>query len=240
MAGYDTAGRIQNTYASAHREFGVNPAFWIRYFNPSPAADLFHDDAVAESRGAWDSGGNYVGCISAPRQSRLSGSAAEGQADAQAFCAAMLTAYHAVRPLLLPSTGQLYCWLDQEYSTSLSSDYWNAWAHYIAEYDFAGLHTYPLYPALYCDPYSPYPNCSTIAKARGVNVPIAIWSSEPEPCGSVARPPRWNPDRCATVPTKLWQYAEQDACHLSSNVDLDVSGPGFAMARFCFHVSSRP
>jgi hypothetical protein len=109
MAGYDTAGKIQNTYASAHREFGVHPAFWIRYFNPSPAADLFHDDAVAESRGAWDSGGNYVGCISAPRQSRLSGSAAEGHADAQAFCAAMLTAYHAVRPLLLPSNGQLYC-----------------------------------------------------------------------------------------------------------------------------------
>jgi hypothetical protein len=240
MAGYDTAGKIQNTYASAHREFGVNPAFWIRYFNPSPAADLFHDDAVAESRGAWDSGGNYVGCISAPRQSRLSGSAAEGHADAQAFCAAMLTAYHAVRPLLLPSTGQLYCWLDQEYSTSLSPDYWIAWAHYVAEYDFAGLHTYPLYPALYCDPFSPFPNCSTIAKARGVNVPIAIWSSEPEPCGTVARPPRWRPDRCATVPTKLWQYAEQEACHLSSNVDLDVSGPGFAMARFCFHVSSRP
>ena len=240
MAGYDTAGKIQNTYASAHREFGVNPAFWIRYFNPSPAADLFHDDAVAESRGAWDSGGNYVGCISAPRQSRLSGSAAEGHADAQAFCAAMLTAYHAVRPLLLPSTGQLYCWLDQEYSTSLSSDYWNAWAHYVAEYDFAGLGTYPLYPALYCDPYSPFPNCSTIAKARAVDVPSAIWSSEPEPCGSLARPPRWNPDKCGTVPTKLWQYAEQGACNLSSNVDLNVDGPGFVMAHFCFRVSSRP
>ena len=26
MAGYDTAGKIQNTYASAHREFGVDPA----------------------------------------------------------------------------------------------------------------------------------------------------------------------------------------------------------------------
>ena len=120
MTGYDTAGRIQNTYASAHREFGAAPAFWIRYFSPSPAADLFNDDAVAESRGAWDSGGPYVGCVSAPRQSRLSGSAAEGQADAQAFAAAMLAAYHAVRPLQLPSNGHLYCWLDQEYSTSLS------------------------------------------------------------------------------------------------------------------------
>ena len=97
MTGYDTAGRIQNTYVSAHREFGTHPNFWIRYFTPSPAADLFHEDAVAESRGAWDSGGPYIGVISAPKQSRLSGSAAEGHADAQAFAAALLTAYHGVR-----------------------------------------------------------------------------------------------------------------------------------------------
>ena len=184
MTGYDTAGRIQDTYVSAHHEFGANPSFWIRYFTPSPAADLFHDDALAESRGAWDSGGPFVGCISAPRQSRLSGSAAEGHADAQAFAAALLTAYHAVHPLLLPTNGQLYCWLDQEYSTSLSSSYWNAWASYMANYDFAGLGTYPLYPCLYCAPYSPYPNCSTVAKSRGTDRPAAIWSSTPEPCGS--------------------------------------------------------
>ena len=153
----------------------------------------------------------------------------------------MLTAYHAVRPLLLPSTGQLYCWLDQEYSTSLSSDYWNAWAYYVAEYDFAGLGTYPLYPALYCDPFSPFPNCSTIAKARGVNVPIAIWSSEPEPCGSVARPPRWRPRQVRDGADQALAIRRAGrACNLSSNVDLDLSGPGFAMARFCFHVSSRP
>ena len=61
MTGYDTAGRIQDTYVSAHHEFGASPSFWIRYFNPSPAADLFHHDALAESRGAWDSGGAFVG-----------------------------------------------------------------------------------------------------------------------------------------------------------------------------------
>ena len=240
MTGYDTAGPIHDTYASAYREFGVDPSFWIRYFTPSPAADLFNNDALAESRGAWDSGGPYVGCISAPRQSRLSGSAAEGQADAQAFAAAMLTAYHAVGPLRLPSNGRLYCWLDQEYSTSLSSDYWNAWANYIAEYDFASLGIYPLYPCLYCNPYSPYPNCSTIAKARGVNVPSAIWSSEPEPCGGPPGPSRWHPQECATVPTQLWQYGEQGACSYSANVDLDLSGPGFVTANYCFHVHSRP
>jgi len=240
MAGYDTAGRIQNTYPSAYREFGADPAFWIRYFTPSPAADLFNDDAVAESQGAWDSGGPYVGCISSPTQSRLSGSAAEGQADAQAFAAAMLAAYHAVRPLVLPSNGQLYCWLDQEYSTSLSSDYWDAWAQYIADYDFAGLGIYPLCPALYCNPNSPYPNCSTIAKAQGADVPSAIWSSEPEPCGSLASPPQWNVEKCQTVPTRLWQYGEQGVCGYSSNVDLDLGAPGFVTAHYCFHVSSYP
>lgn len=240
MTGYDTAGAIQDTYVSAYNEFGASPSFWLRYFNPSPAADLFTDDAVAESQGAWDSGGPHVGCISAPIQSRLSGSAAEGQADAQAFAAGILAAYYAVGPLQLPSNHQLYCWLDQEYSTSLSSDYWNAWANYIAEYDFAGLRTYPLYPCLYCDPYSPYPNCSTIAKSRGVNVPSAIWSSEPEPCGNLTRRPGWNADECATVRTRLWQYGEQGACNYSANVDLDVGAPGFLAADYCFYLSSRP
>ena len=240
MTGYDTSAPIQDTYGSAHSEFGANPSFWIRYFSPSPAADLFNDDARAESQGAWASGGPAVGCISAPRQSRLSGSAAEGHADAQAFAAAMLAAYHAVGPLELPSNGQLYCWLDQEYSTSLSSDYWKGWANYIADYDFAGLGTYPLYPCLYCDPYSPYPNCSTIAKSGGVDAPAAIWSSEPEPCGSLTRPPRWNADVCATVPTRLWQYGEQNVCHYKANVDLDAGAPGFAPADYCFYVKSMP
>ena len=240
MTGYDTAGRIQDTYQPAYDEFGASPDYWIRYFHPSPAADLFNDGAMAESIGAWESGGGFVGCISAPVQSRLSGSAAEGQADAQAFAAALLSAYHAVYPLELPATNQLYCWLDQEYSTSLSPAYWNAWANYIAEQDFDGLGTYPLYPCLYCDPYSPYPNCTTIAKSKGVNVPSAIWSSEPEPCGSLTRPPHWNADKCATVPTRLWQFGEQDACNFSANVDLNADAPGFVTADYCFRVASKP
>ena len=103
MAGYDTAGEIQNTYSSAHSEFGTDPNFWVRYFTPSPAADILSDNAEAECIGAWDSGGPHIMCICAPIQSRLSGSTAEGQADAQSMCASMLTGYHAVAPLNLPS-----------------------------------------------------------------------------------------------------------------------------------------
>jgi hypothetical protein len=240
MTGYDTAGPIQETYGSAHSEFGAKPAYWIRYFNPSPAADLFENGGIDESRGAWDSGAGFIGCISAPNQSRLGGSAAEGHADAQAFAAALLIAYRSVHPLELPTNNQLYCWLDQEYSTSLSLAYWDAWAGYLAEYNFAGQGTYPLYPALYCDPYSPYPNCTTIAKAKGKNIPIAVWSSEPEPCGTVSKPPKWRADVCGTVPTRLWQFGEQNACHFSANVDLDLSAPNFSYADHCFFLKSRP
>ena len=82
MSGFDTAGPVHRTFQSARREFGQPPRYWIRYFSPSPAADIFADAAVAESAGAWDSGGPYVGCVSSPSQYRLSGSFAEGQADA--------------------------------------------------------------------------------------------------------------------------------------------------------------
>jgi hypothetical protein len=240
MAGYDTAGEIQNTYVSAHDEFGADPSFWIRYFNPSPAADLFENDPVSECEGAWDSGAPYVGCVSAPYQSDLSGSAAQGQADAQSYAAALLSAYQAVGPLQTPSNNELWCFLDQEASTSLSSAYWNAWAYYIAEYNFAGAGTYPLYPCLYCDPGSPYPNCSTIAGSSGVDVPAAVWSSEPEPCGTVTDPPGWDAESCSAAPTLLWQFGEQGACGYSANVDLDMAAPGYSMANYCFYLSSNP
>jgi hypothetical protein len=240
MAGYDTAGEIQNTYASAHDEFGADPQFWVRYFNPSPAADLFENDPVPESQGAWDSGAPYIGCISAPYQSDLSGSAAQGQADAQAYAAALLSAYEAVGPLQVPSNNELWCFLDQEYSTSLSSAYWNAWSYYIAEYNFYNAGTYPLYPCLYCDPYSPYPNCSTIGATSGVEVPVAVWSSEPEPCGSLNSPPGWDADACSAAPTLLWQFGEQGACGYSANVDLDMAAPGYSMSNYCFYLSSNP
>lgn len=238
-AGYDTAGEIQNTYASAHSEFGVDPGFWLRYFAPSPYADVLEKDPVSECAGAWDSGGPCIGAIMAPDQSRLAGSSAEGRADAETFCAALYSTYTAVGPLQLPSNGQFYVWLDQEYSTTLSVGYWNGWAGYVAGYEFANVKQYPLYPCLYCDPYSPYPNCSTIG-SPGAHVCHAVWSSEPEPCGSLKSPPSWKADYCTGSPTKLWQYGEQGACNYSANVDLDVGASGFNVADYCYYLSSKP
>jgi hypothetical protein len=239
MAGYDTANRIENVQASAHSEFGADPNFWLRYFAPSPAADVVETAAVAESRGAWDSGGPRIGCICAPTQSRLSGSNAEGHADAQAFCAAIYSAYTTVTPLLLPTNGRLYCWLDQEYSTSMSLAYWNGWSGYVGGYVFAENGTAPLYACLYCAPNSPFPNCTTIGNA-GANNCYAVWSSTPEPCGTLTNPPSWRAYSCAGTPTKVWQFGEQGVCGFSANVDLDVGASGFNTADYCFYLSYRP
>lgn len=244
--GYDNAAPIQDVYVAAHNEFGVNPNFWMRYFTPSPAADIFTNDALSECIAAWNSGGPYVGCVSAPYQSRLSGSSAEGLADAQSMAASMLSAYHAVGPLNLPAWNTLDCLLDQEYSTPLSLSYWDGWANYIANYNFAGLGTYPLYPSCYCTPSSPEPNCSVFARATGLNKPAMIWTPEPEFCRGLGSPPGWDAQKCSTyvstctTPTNLWQYAEQGACGWSANVDLNVSAPGINWQNYCFRLTARP
>ncbi len=244
MSGYDCAATIQDVYVSAHNEEGRDPAFWLRYFTPSPAADIFSSDPVSECIAAWDSGGRAVGCISSPFQSRLAGSSAEGLADAQSFAASMLSAWNAVGPLKLPSNNHLYCWLDQEYSTLLSLDYLDGWAVYIANYNFANLKTYPLYACVYCTPSAPSPNCSTFAAARGLAVPTAVWTPVPEVCNGLANPPAWDAEECSSyskskVPTKLWQYREEGVCGLSAAVDLDVGAPGFNTPSFCFAVVAK-
>ena len=244
--GYDCAATIGDVYVSAHDEFGVDPNFWVRYFTPSPAADIFSDDAESECIAAWDSGGHYIGCVSAPDQGDLSGSSGTGQSDAQSFAASMLSAYYAVGPLDLPSDNALVCWLDQEYSTSLSLPYLDGWAGYIANYNFAGLGTYPLYPGVYCTPAAPYPNCSIFAEASGLDVPSDVWTPEPEYCDPLADPPGvYEAQECSTytsskVPSNLWQYAEQGACGWSAAVDLDVSSPSWNYDNYCFEVVAEP
>ena len=240
MAGYDTANEIQNVYQSAHSEFGADPNFWLRYFAPSPAADVVESDPVSECEGAWSSGGPRIGCITEPSQGNLNTNSSQGQADAQTFCAAVYSTYTSVGPLQLPTNGMLYCWLGQEASTYLDSGYWNGWADTVASYEFANTGTQPLYPCLYCNPDAPPPNCSIIDNPD--NSPCtAVWSSEPEPCTkSISSPPSWNAESCPSVPTKVWQYAEQGACGLSANVDLDVGAPGFNTADYCFYLSANP
>ncbi|HEX4833968.1 MAG TPA: hypothetical protein VH478_23080 [Trebonia sp.] len=241
MAGYDTASTIQSVYQAGRHEFGVAPNFWMRYFTPSPYADTLNSDAVNECRAAWSSGGPRIGCIMEPVQSRLaSNSAAEGQADAQSFCAAVYSTFTTVHPLQLPTRGMLMCWLGQETGSRLSAGYWNGWARTVESYRFAETGTRPLYAGLYCNPQAPAPNCTTVQVAGAVKCD-AVWASEPEPCTkSVSKPPAWRAQHCTYIPTRLWQYAEKAACGLSANVDLDVGAPGFNNANYCFHLSSSP
>jgi hypothetical protein len=240
MAGYDTAGEIQNVYASAHSTFKANPSFWMRYFAPSPAADVFESDPVSESVGAWDSGGKSIGPVNEPSQSRLaSGSSSEGQADGQSFCAAIYSAYISVGPLNLPGDINVYCYLGQEASTSLTLGYWNAWAHAVIIYTFANNGYLPLYPCLYCDPPAAPPNCSIIGNPSAEPC-LAVWASEPDPCHNSLTQPSWGPDSCSAATTRLWQYAISPGCGYSADVDIDGSGPGFTTSSYMFNLTSAP
>jgi hypothetical protein len=132
----------------------------------------------------------------------------------------------------------LYCWLDQEYSTTLSVPYWNGWSGYVYAYEFGSNGPFPLFACLYCDPNSPYPNCSTIGNSSAYTC-TAVWSSEPEPCtASITNPPSWKAYSCSASPTKVWQYGEQQACGYSANVDLDVGASGFNTANYCFYLTA--
>jgi hypothetical protein len=239
MAGFDTASTVTSGLRSAARSAFGQPAFWIRYFSPCyfTAVNSSSSNANAECEQIWSSGGHYLGCVSTPTQSRLSGSSAEGRADAVTFVNAMISVYYDVGPLLLPSNGILYCWLDQEASTSLSLAYWNGWAGYINGYEFNG--AYPFFPGLYCNPDSAPPNCSIVDSASASPC-WGVWSSEHQVCrNSVSSPPAWDAESCAVVATKLWQYADQGVC-FSTGVDLDLGASGFNTASYCFNVSSNP
>jgi hypothetical protein len=239
MAGFDTASTVTSGLRSAAGSAFGKPAFWIRYFSPCyfTAVNSSSSNANAECGQIWSSGGHYLGCVSTPTQSRLSGSSAEGRADAVTFVNAMISVYYDVVPLLLPSNGILYCWLDQEAATSLSLAYWNGWAGYINGYQFNG--AYPFFPGLYCNPDSAPPNCSIVDSASASPC-WGVWSSEHQVCkNSVSSPPAWDAESCAGVATKLWQYADQGVC-FSTDVDLDLGASGFGTASYCFNVSSNP
>ncbi len=225
--GYDTASYIydlvwykgtQNYNPGLVNKYGT-PKYWIRYFSPSPNGTVNGSSTVAnnEVRAAWDSGARYLGAISSP--GNLSTGSAQGLAAAQTFINSLIYVYTHVSPLGLPSNNELYCWLDQEAGTSLSSSYWTAWCSYINQYAYAG--AYPFFACLYCDPPDPHPNCSIIAADGGC---WAVWSSVYEKCGgSLKSLPAWDAASCgAPAPaTKLWQFAEAGYCGLSYNVDMD-------------------
>jgi hypothetical protein len=162
---------------------------------------------------------------------------AEGHADAQTFAAAMTAAYNKETSLVPPDSDVIYCWLDEEASTSLSLDYWNGWAEFVNGYDFGGLGIYPLYPCLYCDPKSAHPSCSIIDSSKA-SPAFGVWSSEPEPCGGLSGPKSGQYDSCAVVPTRLWQFGEQQVCGYSADVDLDVSP--LTYSDYCFHLDAKP
>jgi hypothetical protein len=244
--GYDTAALINQVYSYAVSKYG-KPTFWMRYFSPCPNTAFNESSANAntECDAAWDSGGPVLGPICDPSGSReASNSSAEGQADAQTFAAALLNVYHWVGPLQKPSTGTIYCWLDVEESSSLSLNYWNAWAGFIAGYPWDD-DSYPLYACLYCQPCAAHPTCSTVQNGAACT---AVWTSEPQKCSNTLNSlptftSAYNCNSCGVannVPTTLWQFADQTPICSQITVDVDLDASGGSMSSRAFVLSSRP
>src|SRR2546421_12073226 len=182
MAGFDTASYVYDVRVAAVNAFGT-PNFWLRYFSPcqTTAFNANWTNATSESRAIWDSGGPKLGAIRVPTQSRLRGTTAMGQADAQTLGNSLHNAWLSIGPLQLPTNGQLWCWLDQEPGTGLSLAYWNGWSGTIDGYNWGGSGQLPLYPCMYTDPCNAQPNCSIVGRSDA-NWCYSIWSYHPSRC----------------------------------------------------------
>lgn len=252
MAGFDSVAFIYDAVGQgAVSKYGT-PSFWVRYFGVVQGASPFNVSAsneISECRSAWDVNCKKIGAIIDPAQSRLSGTSAAGQADAQTFASALYSAYGNVAPLFLPDNLTLICWLDEEGSSTLSASYWNGFANYLSGYNWAGAGYFPLYPGLYCSPCNGHTNCAVVTGGVGGSSCFMIWSATPEPCTkSVTNPPACNPSSCGScgfthAPVSgLWQYAEAVTGCLGTSpaVDLDEGCNGVNYANYCFQLVSRP
>jgi hypothetical protein len=243
MAGFDTADLIQNNYPSANQAFG-QPKFWIRYFNPCPNASISTDPNL-ECDAAWDSGGKHLGAVTSPTQTRLNGSNSEGAADAYTFARDMHQTWLNVNPLQLPSNSTLYCWLDQEASTILATNYWTGWANMINTWDWNQSGVLPLFACLYTNPNSGHcSNHGCAAIATSSEACFGVWSAVPQQCGgNMSNPPTFNAADCSAchsgaAASVLWQWSDETICH-SQAVDLDVGG-SINYEDFCFYLDARP
>jgi len=244
MAGYDTAGLVQNVWGSAVQDEFGSPAFWIRYFSPCVYTPVNSSSANAnmECDAVWTSGAQHLGCVSTP--SSLDGTGADGSAAAGTFGVAMRQVWQWVSPLQLPANDMLYVWLDQDPGYNLSTKFWDGWAYRLDTWNFDDLGIYPYYPGLYCDPCNTTKNCSQLLSA--IYPPVGIWSPDPQAaCGYTCQnTPAWAAVSCASscssggsTPTILWQFYIQYTC---STLDVDVSygTPGFSYPSYCFYLNS--
>jgi hypothetical protein len=219
----------------------------MRYFSPCYTTPINVSSANAndECASIWNTGAPFLSAITVPVQANMGltasqGGASYGLADAQTFCSALVTAYTDVGPLSLPTNGNFWVWLDQENGTSLSSAYWDAWATYVGEFEFADTGTEPLYPSLYCTPDASQPNCSTVQNPDGWGAE-AIWSSEWQECSnSLADPPAWNAQSCSEISTIVWQFSDGTGICNNSLVDQDLCAPGWNLADYSFYVVAEP
>jgi hypothetical protein len=217
--GFDTAGYTYNDILPLQGKWGT-PSFWIRYFSPSPQAnviDISAANANNEVRAMWDGGARYLSPICAPTQSRLTtlGDAGYlfGVQDANTFGNAIMNTYFNVPPLRLPTFLGVY--LDLEPGVgNLSPTYWDGFSRTIFTFQFPngpGQWIQPLYAGLYCGPALYQANCSVVAN----HYCYSIDSFQPQPCPDCDQfCNQWQATPCPndTPETLIWQMTIQSGC----------------------------
>lgn len=236
--GFDCADTIQGARSHDVGEAHGTPNFWIRYFSPSPY-ESFSEDPVTECQAAWDSGGPYIGVVSAP--ANIDDGSSGGASDAATMCQALSDTWNAVEQHVEPKSGMLWCFLDQEPNMPLGPNYWAGWASYVDGYEFPpGSGEYMLYPCLYLTPSSD-DGCSSVYQS-GIE-PSGIWAAQHQACcpcyPHFSNTPSWNAEYCSGLETVLWQYNDYNVCNWPE-VDLDLGHSGVNYADYCLGLSSRP
>lgn len=171
--------------------------------------------------------------LRASQPDRQTGSYSDGETDGTDTCDRIRNAIDAGQ-LQIPTSGEVYVYLDVEAGTALSSAYWAGWANAVNIYDFNG--GVPFYPAIYTQftnqgglylpqpsvqdavdhACSDYPNADVVVNAN--------WTANPESSTSQCGPDGnadWSAlgqptqDLCGSqvdVPVLLYQYAENCPC----------------------------
>jgi hypothetical protein len=250
--GVDSVAQVDDQLAAAVNSFsGGSAVFWGRYF-AYPGYALMTNPA-AEAQAMRSHGIHWIHPTISPPPSHESAGFADGAADGRATCDGIAAIIGDSTGIYLPTQRHdnygnaiTRVYLDIEYDSYLTQDYWNGFAQAVSNYYFAG--QYPFFPCAYYDPAGTYAahNCYVLGGNTGDYVCYGIWSNRPEAgestCNYCYSPgPAWGPLNCDSVVagTRLWQYAENGVCPSFAycgtpgypdfgdgrNVDLDMSNP---------------
>ncbi len=204
--------------------YGEPPVFWGRYFTSASASGTVEYRHLKENRALRD---RNIRVLPIARQTRrVSGTQAEGSADAEANVDDLIATFGA--DYLAGQGGRFYMFLDVEGSPSLSAAYYTGWSQTLASHSAAtsgGRVT--ILPCVYAT-RADTPTWNAVASAVGGGATcggawIARW-----PSSGCQVLPLWKDEKVSPTvpipcPVLIWQYA--DECHGGSGFDCSETNP---------------